>query len=109
LKESPVIGANVVIQGTYSGTSTNSDGILPAECPGGEPCFQCIPYGIRNQVREVNAAGETRVDFTLERLAYLAEEVIVSATRAHSKVPVAYTDMNRRKLRAAILGRIYLT
>jgi iron complex outermembrane recepter protein len=101
----PVIGANVVIQGTYSGTFTNSDGVYRLNVREGKIVLNVSHMGYETSVREVHATGETRVDFTLERLAYLAEEVIVSATRAHSKVPVAYTDVNRTQIENRDFGQ----
>jgi iron complex outermembrane recepter protein len=100
----PLIGANVVIEGSYAGTATNSDGRFRLNVRDGQYGLRVSHMGYETVFMWSSYAGETRLDISLDRLAYLAEEVIVSATRAHSKVPVAYTDVSRPEIESRDLA-----
>ncbi|TVR72531.1 MAG: TonB-dependent receptor [Marinilabiliales bacterium] len=99
----PIIGASVTVEGSFMGTATNADGRFTLKLKAGDYVLRVSHVGYRTTFPEVTVEGETTVDITLERSSYMAEEVIVSATRAHSRVPVAYTDISR----AEIEGRDY--
>lgn len=101
----PLIGANIVIQDTYAGTATNADGLYRLHVEEGDYVIRVSHMGYETIFTEVVVRGETRLDITLSPLSYLAEEVIVSATRAHSKVPVAYSDMDRMEIESRDYGQ----
>jgi iron complex outermembrane recepter protein len=94
----PVIGANVIVEGTFLGTATNADGKFRLDLRNGEYTIIISHLGHENVRRQVVVDGETRIDIQLNRLAYLGEEVIVSATRAHSRAPVAQTNLDRAEI-----------
>ena len=101
----PLIGANVVVEGTYAGTSTNADGEFQLSLQNGNYTLRVSHMGYETIFTEVEVKGETRKDFSLKRLSYMADEVIVSATRAHSKVPVAYTNVSREEIENRDFGQ----
>lgn len=101
----PLIGASVVVQGTYSGTATNSDGRYRLNLAQGRYTLNISHMGYESAVLGIQVEGETRLDISLTRLSYLAEEVIVSATRAHSKVPVAFTNVTRPEIESRDFGQ----
>ena len=103
--DEPLIGANVVIEGTYMGTATNADGEFRLNLNDGHYTLRISHMGYETTIREIAVSGETRIDIRLKRLAYMADEVIVSATRAHSKVPVAYTNVNREEIESRDFGQ----
>lgn len=101
----PLIGANIVVEGTYAGTATNAVGEFRLNVRNGHYLVGVSHMGYETSYNEITAEGETRLDVSLKRLSYLAEEVIVSATRAHSKVPVAFTDVNRQEIESRDFGQ----
>ena len=104
-REVPLIGANVVVEGSYAGAATNADGRFRINLKDGSYVLRVSHMGYKTHISEVIVEGETRFDISLERSSYLAEEVIVSATRAHSKVPVAYTDVSRPEIESRDFGQ----
>ena len=103
--DEPLIGANVVIEGTYMGTATDADGNFRLNLNDGSYTLRISHMGFETTVREISVSGETRIDIRLKRLAYMADEVIVSATRAHAKVPVAYTNVSREEIENRDFGQ----
>jgi iron complex outermembrane recepter protein len=103
--DEPLIGANVVIEGTYMGTATDADGKFRLNLNDGSYTLRISHMGFETTIREIAVSGETRIDIRLKRLAYMADEVIVSATRAHAKVPVAYTNVSREEIENRDFGQ----
>ncbi len=103
--EAPLIGANVVVEGSYAGAATNADGRFRINLKDGSYVLRVSHMGYKTYISEIIVEGETRFDISLERSSYLAEEVIVSATRAHSKVPVAYSDVSRPEIESRDFGQ----
>ena len=101
----PLIGASIVIEGTYAGTSTNADGLFRLSLRAGNYSVRISHMGYETSYFDINVEGETRLDIELSRLSYLAEEVIVSATRAKSKIPVAFTDIDRQQIASRNFGQ----
>ncbi len=101
----PLIGANVLIDGSYYGTATNADGHFRLNVEQGSYVLRVSHMGYETRFIDLDASGDTDMEITLQRLSYLAEEVIVSATRAHSRVPVAFTDVNRSEIEERDFGR----
>ncbi len=104
-KDIPLIGANVVVEDSFSGAATNADGRYRINLQDGSYSIRVSHMGYETYFKEVAVEGETRLDIILERSSHLAEEVIVSATRAHSKVPVAYSDISRPEIKSRDFGQ----
>jgi iron complex outermembrane recepter protein len=101
----PVIGANIIVEGSYAGTATNADGIFRLNVREGNIVIRVSHVGYETISREIFAEGETTINFILKRVAFLADEVIVSATRAHSKIPMAYTNVDRMQIEKRDFGQ----
>ena len=54
---------------------------------------------------ELKLRGDTSVNIVMEPAAILGEEVNVTATRAQSKYPIAYTNISSKELQSANLGK----
>jgi len=95
----PLTGAYVVIENTKLGTSTGRDGtyILTLR-KGGIYRLTASFVGFATEVAEVEVMGDAIVNFTLSQESYLAEEVVVSATRASSKMPIAQTTLGAEQI-----------
>jgi iron complex outermembrane recepter protein len=95
----PLIGVNVLIDGTFAGAATNADGRFRISVKNGSYRLKVSHMGYETFFTDIDIQGETRVDVSLKRLSYLADEVIVSATRVHAKVPVAFTNVGREEIK----------
>ncbi len=100
-----LIGANVLIDGSYYGTATNADGVFRLHVSYGNYVLRVSHMGYETRFIDVDVSGDKDLEIILPRLAYLAEEVIVSATRAHSRVPVAFTDVSRAEIEERDFGQ----
>ncbi len=101
----PLIGANVLIDGSYYGTATNADGMFRLSVREGSYVLRVSHMGYETRFIDVRVYDDLSLEVTLERLSYLGEEVIVSATRAHSRVPLAYTDVSRSEIEERDYGQ----
>ena len=102
----PMPGAAVVIKGSTYGVSTNADGeyIIENLKPGFYE-FAASFIAFETQAKEVDLKSDLKIDFILKHSAILADEVIVSATRAGNKTPVAMTNITKDMLRKQNTGQ----
>jgi iron complex outermembrane recepter protein len=99
-------GANVVIENTYRGVHTGSDGAFVIHGLPGEHYSLVISYmGYQQKKVEVVLPQSTPVEVMLERTAVMTQEVIVKATRADSRTPSTKTDVSREFIRSVNLGQ----
>jgi iron complex outermembrane receptor protein len=102
----PVPGASVVILNTLSGTYSVSDGSYSVKLnmPGNYKLkFYFTGYG--EVIRELSVAGSTVCDVTLERKLIMTEEVVVNATRAGTRTPVAFSSVTGETIRKMNSGQ----
>jgi TonB-linked SusC/RagA family outer membrane protein len=71
----PLVGVNVIVKGTLRGTTTDLDGIYRIDLRAGETVL-VFSYAGHERV-EVDAAGRTTVDVTLEMVSTLLGEAVV--------------------------------
>jgi iron complex outermembrane recepter protein len=101
-------GANVVIEETYKGVHTRSDGSFKLEwLAAGDYTLSVSFMGYQTQKVNVTVTHwqETTVDILLEPSAVLSQEVIVKATRADSRTPSSRTNVSKEQLQAANFGQ----
>ena len=100
----PLIGANLIIQGTTVGASTDLDGTfeISSETP--------LPWTIEVSYtgfapKELNISGnQSSMDIRLEASALLGQEVVISASRRREKIqeaPASISVFTARKLEAS--------
>ncbi|RXQ97614.1 TonB-dependent receptor [Ancylomarina salipaludis] len=102
----PLPGAAVVIKGSMHGVSANANGEYKIENL--KPGFYEIVasfLAFKPQTQEVDLKSDLRLDFVLQYSAILADEVLVSATRADSKTPVVVTNVSHEDLSKRNLGQ----
>ncbi|MCX6258893.1 MAG: TonB-dependent receptor [Bacteroidia bacterium] len=102
----PLPGANVIIEKTFLGVSTNADGIfnLP-RLKDGNYTLTVSFLGYTKESKTVVLKGSARVDFTLKHSDILTDEIEVSAIRAGNKVPGAYTNIDKENIEKQNLGQ----
>jgi iron complex outermembrane recepter protein len=95
----PLAGTTVSVRNTFLGTYTGSDGSFLLILPKAglyKVKFSFIGYEAMNL--EVNLKDTSKVDIKLVSSEIIAKEIIVSATRAGNKTPVAFTNVGRDKI-----------
>jgi len=104
VSQEPLPGANVVLQGTTFGVSTDAEGgfMIPRVSPG-EYTLQVSFVGFASAERPVTirAGQTTTVDIALEETAFVGEEVVVTGTRQQEKIlnaPVTIEAISARDL-----------
>ncbi|MDE5424359.1 TonB-dependent receptor [Ancylomarina sp. DW003] len=102
----PLPGAAVVIKGSTIGVSTNTDGEYKIEnLKSGVYEFVVSFIAFETQVQYEDLKSDLKLDFVLEHSAILADEVLVSATRADGKTPVVVTNVSNEELSKRNLGQ----
>ncbi|KPK83662.1 MAG: hypothetical protein AMS27_12240 [Bacteroides sp. SM23_62_1] len=102
----PLMGANIYIESTYQGAVSDMNGdysirnILP-----GTYMLSVSYIGYEQESQVILLNSDLRVDFTLSKKYILADEVIVTSTRARDKLPVAYTNVTNDEIRERNLGQ----
>ncbi|MFW5725901.1 MAG: TonB-dependent receptor, partial [Bacteroidota bacterium] len=99
-------GANVVIDGTFKGAHTSSDGVFSIKgLENGNYTIEVSYLGYQEQVIEVEMKGDTSIEVELERSSVLTQEVVVRATRADNRTPSARSDVSKEFIRSNNLGQ----
>ena len=99
-----LIGANVIIQGTTTGTSTDVDGNFSLTSDQPLPWTVEVSYTGYNTQTVAVANSTSNLSIALESSAILTDEVVVSASRRREKVqeaPASISILTSRKLEAA--------
>ncbi len=101
-----LIGANLMIMNSFSGTTTDLNGVFEFKNLKAGNYELIISYiGYEKQSREVKLSGDQTLDVILKQDFILAEEVLVSANRVKEKMPVAFTTVEKTEIRANNLGQ----
>jgi iron complex outermembrane recepter protein len=95
----PLVGAVIIIENSLLGTSTSANGfyLLPIRRPG-EFILTASFLGYKKESKKLLIESDTHIDFTLEQEPIMGEAVIVSATRAGNRMPIAHTTINSDEL-----------
>lgn len=99
-----LIGANVIIEGTYLGTSTGLSGEFVFKNMHKRNYNLKVSYmGYETKTEKINVYKDLQVKIALEKSAYLADEVIISTIRASETTPVASTTLSNSEIREKYL------
>ncbi len=95
-----LVGTTVQIQGTYLGATSNRSGLYEFKnLKKGEYVLQISFLGYESQEQIVNLDRDMELNFQLKPKAIMSDEVVVKATRAGDKAPVAQTTLDRNSIR----------
>ncbi|TVR81836.1 MAG: TonB-dependent receptor [Chitinophagaceae bacterium] len=105
-KEEPLPGANVQLQGPRNlAVATNRDGIFAFKnLPEGKYTLRITYVGFETLVREIEVLNDVELNFLMERVSHMADEVLVSAIRAGSETPATFTNMEREEIDRKNIG-----
>ncbi len=99
-------GATITIKGTYLGTIANSYGEYQFKnLKKGDLQFDASFLGYETQIISVSLNENKVINFELQSNAIMADEVLVSATRAGNKTPVVVTNVTKDELNKRNLGQ----
>lgn len=99
-------GASVVIKGTFRGMSAKSDGSFVFSGLKKDNYSLLISFvGYQQKQVDVELASDKNISVDLTPEVVLTGEVLVSATRAKSKTPVAYSSVSKEVLKNDNLGQ----
>lgn len=97
----PLIGATVMLDGYMLGTTTNTHGEFTLNRLAPTSYTVSVSYiGYKTQHVAVDLTENTTITVKMPMLAVLCDEVVVSATRAGGRMPIAQSTMNRDELRS---------
>lgn len=102
----PLTGANITITNTYRGTTTNFEGVfkLTNLKPGTyEITFSFI--GFQNKRESISVDSNKDLQITLLPDVHMADEVIVLGTRADSKTPSSFSNIDKDEIGSKNLGQ----
>lgn len=102
----PLSGAGVKIQDTYIGTYSNAGGDYKFEgLRDGSYILNISFLGYETQSHEVLVSGKASLDVKMKQSLLLAGEVIVNATRAGARAPLAYSVIEKGILKGQNSGQ----
>jgi iron complex outermembrane recepter protein len=99
-------GANIVIEKSYKGVHTTSDGSFVINgISAGKYNLVVSFMGFQTQVVQVTVPQDRPVEILMQRSSILTQEVIVNATRADNRTPSTRSDVSRKYIRSVNLGQ----
>ena len=99
--ENPIVGANVVVEGTDLGSAADADGYYSVDLAAGSYTLTASAIGYESQSSEVSIKeGDNSriVNFVLSVSAIEMSALEVLASRAGEKTPVAHTTVSKEEL-----------
>lgn len=101
-----LIGANLAISDSFSGTTTDVNGVFQFKNLKAGNYQLTISYlGYEKQTKEVRLTGDQTLDVVLKQDFILAEEVLVSASRVKEKTPVAFVTVEKSEIKDRNMGQ----
>lgn len=102
----PLPGANVVLKNTFLGQTTGHDGSFQFErLKPGKYILAVTFVGFDPEETEIDIHKPEEKVIRLSPAVILTEEVLVRATRAQDKMPVAFTNLQREELQKRNIGQ----
>ena len=93
-KGNPLPGAGVTLIHTFIGTYSGADGSYYLKVPGdGGYSAKFSFIGYETLVKKIDLKGSAILDVVLSPKLFITDEIIVNATRAGNRTPVAYTNV----------------
>ena len=102
----PLSGASVILQNTFRGTGSQPDGTFSLHnLPAGKYTLQVTYLGFEKIVQALDLQADTRLELTLLKSGFMADEVVVTATRASEKSPLTFTNVSKAELEKQNVGQ----
>src|ERR1035437_5724983 len=105
-KGEPLSGANVMLVNTYQGKTAGANGEFKfLNLRKGKYTLQITFIGYKNFSKDMDINRSENLDIVMEPTSYLTEEVLVSASRAEDKSPVAHTNIGKEDIKNSNMGQ----
>ena len=102
----PLAGASVVLENSYYGISTSSEGTFEFKnLKKGDYTLKVSFIGFLTKEVVVSLNANKKITIHLFPDVVLTDEVLISATRANSKTPVAYTNVTGEEIASRNMGQ----
>ena len=102
----PIPGAIISISGTYLATSSNAQGKYNLQAlKSVEVLVEVSMLGYVSTSKRITPSAKTTADFTLQRKVFLADEVVISATRAGDKSAMTFSSLSKKEIAEQNLGQ----
>lgn len=96
---SALSGASVKLKGSGFTAVSNANGVYEfANLPAGNYTVAVSYVGFATQEKRVTVTANTTVDFSLRQLSFVADEVVVSATRVAKNAAFTYKNLSKADL-----------
>ncbi len=103
--DEPLTGASVVIKNTYNGISTATDGSFSFKLKAGQYTVVVSFIGYEKKEVHVELNSDKEITIQMKPSSILTEEVLISATRAKDKTPMAFTNVTHSEIESRNLGQ----
>lgn len=102
----PLGGANIAIQDTYYGTFSMSDGSFYFKnLEAGQYTITTSFVGYETTRKTLTVDSDISVTIKLNRAEIIADEILISSTRAGGKAPMAYTNLHEEAIKDRNMGQ----
>jgi len=102
----PLLGATVYISKLKKGTTTDATGRYQFQVPTGEYGVEVRYLGYQSKLQGVAILNQNEtLDFYIYPNENVLDEVLVSAVRANSDIPVTYSNLNKKEIAKRNLGQ----
>ena len=102
----PLAGASVVIDDTYYGISTSSDGIFHLNnLNAGDYTLRVSFIGFETKELSLNLTSDKNIEVNLQANVVMTDEILISATRAKNKTPMAYNNVSAEEISNRNMGQ----
>ncbi len=96
---SNLAGATVRLKGKSTSVATNTNGVYGFNnLPAGNYTLSVSFLGYQSQEKTINLQTNASIDFKLEALAFLANEIVVNATRASANAASTYKNIDKETI-----------
>ncbi len=97
---SPLAGASVVLENSMYGSTTDSYGNYSiSKVKSGIYTLSVSFIGFEKKSLEINVDKDLTVDLSLTPSSIMGEEIVVNATRASNKMPIAQTTLSKEDIK----------
>ena len=99
-------GANVIIKNTFKSTATNKNGeFFVSKLRDGSYILNISFIGYETHKQKIDLKKDVKLDIKLLSKSILGEEVIITATRASEKSPIAFNNITKEEMKNDNLGQ----
>lgn len=104
-EQKPLSGATIIVKEINKGTISNFDGKFNLNLDSGNYTITVSYIGYVSSTKKIQVTDNQIINFNLTESKNILEEVLVSATRATSKTPIAFTNITKGELESQNLGQ----